>query len=270
MSANTNLRDEQQNKDLESLLPVTGTLRYLCDRTKPNLLASIGELSTNITPNPSDEHVKAAKKLIRFIKTSKDQTLKLGGGGDIELFGFCDASHICTGPSKSRLGGCLYIGYDSGAIKSYSISSSTVSLSSCESEIKSLVTIFKDVIHLRDVLQFLGFDQEKPTVVYCDNKSAIDLCKTLKSKDNTKHIQVRINFLRECINSRMVEIKFIPTDLNVADLLTKPLGEQKFTSFSYKLLRGFSGDSRNIMRSYSSHDIFERSKDTEESMKQDD
>jgi hypothetical protein len=257
MSANTNLRDERQNKSLESLLPITGTLRYLCDRTKPNLLASIGELSTNITPNPSDEHVKAAKKLIRFIKTSADQTLKLGGGGAIELFGFCDASHICTGTSKSRLGGCLYIGHDSGAIKSYSTSATTASLSSCESEIKSLVTIFKDVIHLRDVLKFLGFEQDKPTVIYCDNKSAIDLCKTLKSKDNTKHIQVRINFLRECINCRLAEIKFIPTDLNVADLLTKPLGQQKYVGYTYKLLRGFDKDIGNIMRNYSMEEIYE-------------
>jgi hypothetical protein len=209
MSTNINLRDAKQNIELESLLPITGTLRYLCDRTKPNLLAPIGELSCNIVPHPSNEHIIAAEKLIRHIKTNKDQTIMLGGGGNIELFGFCDASHIITGKSKSRLGGALYLGYDTGAFKSYSITADTVSLSSCESEIKSIVTIVKDIIHIRNILSFLKFEQNQPTIVYCDNKSAIELCNTLKSKDNTKHIQLRINFLRECINNHILLIHMV-------------------------------------------------------------
>jgi len=52
---------------------------------------------------------------------------------------------------------------------------------------------------------------------------------------------MRINFIRECINNRIIELHFVPTDKNVADLLTKALGFGIFTRHSDILLHGFNG-----------------------------
>ena len=48
-------------------------------------------------------------------KSTQNHMLRLGGNGPIEMFGFSDASHITAGKSKSRYGGALYLGLDSGA-----------------------------------------------------------------------------------------------------------------------------------------------------------
>ena len=69
----------------------------------------------------------------------------------------------------------------------------------------------------------MGYPQLEPTRVYVDNKSAIQLCKLLKITSKVKHINVRIQYIREQINNRVVELVFIPTELNVADILTKAL-----------------------------------------------
>jgi hypothetical protein len=66
------------------------------------------------------------------------------------------------------------------------------------------------------------------TTIYTDSKSSIDLLSTLKSNENTKHINVRIYFIRESLNANKIQLKFIGTNDNVADGLTKPLDGVKF------------------------------------------
>ena len=163
---------------------------------------------------------------------------------DINLLGYTDASYNTDGRSKCRLGGCIFLGYNSGAIMSYSrcdtissapipitippivdddINITTLSHSSCEAELKGADMLIREIIHIRNMLQFLGYNITTPTPVYIDNKSAITLCELLKSNHKTKHINMRINFIRECINSAIVSLYFVPTGMNVADILTKPL-----------------------------------------------
>ncbi|KAK9694649.1 Reverse transcriptase (RNA-dependent DNA polymerase) [Popillia japonica] len=70
----------------------------------------------------------------------------------------------------------------------------------------------------------------QPTIVYCDNKSAIDLAETSAYRQrtkHTKHIDVRHHFLREKIEDGKILINHIPTDKMTADSLTKPLFKQK-------------------------------------------
>jgi hypothetical protein len=61
MPANTNLRDEEPNPENKSLLNVTGSLRFICDRTRPDILVATGELSTGAVP--SDLHIKMAERV---------------------------------------------------------------------------------------------------------------------------------------------------------------------------------------------------------------
>jgi hypothetical protein len=236
MKSSVNLRVCEQNNTLPQLLPVSGVLRYVSDRTRPDILTAVGEMSSNGAPHPSDQHVEVAKSILRFVKSNVDDKLTLGGSGPIVLRAYSDASYITTGKCKSRLGGCLFLGEDSGAIQSFSRNDSTVSHSSCEAEIKAIDLVIKSVLHVRDLLEFLGEEQKEKTTIYTDSKSSIDLLSTLKSNENTKHINVRIHFIRESLNANKIQLKFIGTNDNVADGLTKPLDGVKFQEFKAKLL----------------------------------
>ena len=63
-----------------------------------------------------------------------------------------------------------------------------VSHSSTEAEIKAIDKLCREIVYMREVLKFVGYEQKEPTVVYVDNKSAIELFKTLKVTHKTKHI----------------------------------------------------------------------------------
>jgi hypothetical protein len=236
MKPTVNLRIHEQNTLLEPLLPVCGALRYLSDRTRPDILTATGEVSSNGSPHPTNEHVKVAKNILRYVKSTYDTKLVLGGQGPIILFAYSDAAFITSGKCKSRLGGCLFLGEDAGSIYSFSRNDHTVSHSSCEAEIKAIDLTIKSILHVRDLLQFFGHEQFNKTILYTDSKSSIDLLNTLKSKENTRHINVRINYIREAINLGNITLKFIENDNNVADGLTKPLDVKKFSKFKSKLL----------------------------------
>jgi hypothetical protein len=240
MNNTTNLRVQEPNPELASLLPVTGKLRYICDRTRPDILVATGEISTG--SQPSNEHYKVAKQTFNYLKCTKDKVLKLGGCDKIVHFAFSDASYITAGNSKSRLGHCQFLGTDSGAIDCTSVNDHSVSHSSMEAEIKALDLLVLAVIHTRNIMEFLDYDIESPTMIFCDNQSAIELCKTLKQTNKSRHIQMRINFIRECINKRLIELIFVPTDENVADVLTKPLSDVPFNKHIDKIMNGFNGD----------------------------
>ena len=68
-----------------------------------------------------------------------------------------------------------------------------------------------------------------------DNKSAIALSKNLVHHDRSKHIDIRYHFIRECIKDGKVDVDHVGTDGQLADLLTKALGQIKFVEMRQKV-----------------------------------
>jgi transposase-like protein len=104
----------------------------------------------------------------------------------------------------------------------------TVSHHSTEAEIKALDEVIKNVVATRALMKMLGHKQKEPTKIFIDNKSAIELCTTLKTTHKVRHINLRIHYIRQMINERVIELHFVPTELNVADLFTKALAHALF------------------------------------------
>ncbi|MBL4826124.1 MAG: Ty1/Copia family ribonuclease HI [Spongiibacteraceae bacterium] len=240
MCPSYNLRKEPSNPENESLLPVTGKLRYVCDRTRWDVLVATGEIACGGAQDPSDAHVRTAEKTVNYLRSTNDEYLKLDGVGELELFAFSDASYIAEGKSKSRIGGCLFLSLLAGAFYCFSKNALLVAQSSTHSELQALDEVLRIVIHCRSVLEFLKCGMLKPTKIYIDNKSAKELCEVLKSSYKTSSSNMRINFIRECINNKIIELHFVPTQSNVADLLTKPLAYEPFCEHRSKVLYGFS------------------------------
>ena len=69
-----------------------------------------------------------------------------------------------------------------------------------------------------------------------DNQGAIALAKNYISNSRTKHIERRHLKIRELVEQLQVRPEFVPTDENVADIMTKPLGKAKFEKFRKVLM----------------------------------
>jgi hypothetical protein len=242
MSTVVNLRTIQKNEEDLSIMPITGKIRYCADKSRPDILYTINTISSQAT-NASEEYVNATIKLLKYLNTTINDSLTLGGNDrNIKLVAYSDASYVTDGDSRSQLGNCFFLTRDSGSIYSVSKKDSTVSHSSTEAEIKAIDLCVKTVLYLRNLLKEMKFEQLEPTVIHIDNKSAKLLIETLKSTHNTKHINLRINFIREQVSSRAIQLKFVRTEEQVADIFTKPLPRELFEKFKNIILNGFGNE----------------------------
>lgn len=104
---------------------------------------------------------------------------------------------------------------------------SVVALSTTEAEYIALTEAIKKAIWLKGLVSELGLKQSAVTV-NCDSSSAIQLSKNPKYHERTKHVDVRLHFIRDEISKGVVNVIKIPTEVNPADMLTKPLPAIKF------------------------------------------
>lgn len=112
-----------------------------------------------------------------------------------------------------------------------------VTLSSTEAEHTAAVKATKEILWFRDLLAELGLAQLQPTILLSDSKSMIQLAEDYSGNHKrVKHYIVRINFLLEQVRSNVIAFQHVPTELNVADILTKPLGPQQFLTLRPLLL----------------------------------
>ncbi|KAH9657526.1 hypothetical protein KPL70_023114 [Citrus sinensis] len=103
-----------------------------------------------------------------------------------------------------------------------------VTLSTCEAEYVAATSSVCHAIWLRNLLKELGLPQEESTEICVDNKLAIALSKNPVFHDRSKHIDTRYHFIRECIARKEVQIKYVKSQDQAADIFTKPLKQEDF------------------------------------------
>jgi hypothetical protein len=107
---------------------------------------------------------------------------------------------------------------------------STVSRSSTESEYKALANATAEVIWIQALLGELGVSQTRPPILWCDNIGATYLSSNQVFHARTKHIEVDYHFVRERVAQKLLQIKFISSKDQIADIFTKPLPLPLFQS----------------------------------------
>ena len=75
----------------------------------------------------------------------------------------------------------------------------------------------QEAVHLRRLLDDLGFQQDQPTKIYEDNQGCIAMSNNPVMLKRTKHIDVRYHFIREKVENGDVVLKYIPTEDQLAD-----------------------------------------------------
>ena len=110
-----------------------------------------------------------------------------------------------------------------------------VLLSTAEAEYIAIVHACKEAIWINNVILKLLQMEPRPLEIYCDNQSAIALAKTEGFNPRTKHIDIRYHWIREKVQSGELITPFVPTDDQLADILTKALVPVKVKHFVEKL-----------------------------------
>ena len=114
----------------------------------------------------------------------------------------------------------------------------TVALSVTEAELNAATQCAQDMLYAMRVMESLGLKVQKPMILRVDNKGAHDLAHNWSIGGRTRHVDVRINFLRELKEEGTLVLEWIAGDLNSSDLFTKNLHGPLF----YKHVSVFTDD----------------------------
>jgi hypothetical protein len=105
-----------------------------------------------------------------------------------------------------------------------------------EAEYVAAASIVDELIAVRRFLSELGCPQPGPTIVHVDNTSSIAVAKEGGKEERRKHIDVKHHCIVEAIDQKIINLKWISSAENVADLFTKPLPDAKFRNFKNVIL----------------------------------
>ncbi|CAI7847617.1 unnamed protein product [Closterium sp. NIES-53] len=94
----------------------------------------------------------------------------------------------------------------------------------CEAELYAGTMAAQEARWLTFLLQELGYPQPTPTL-WCDNKSTIHLSQDPVYNTRTKRIELRHFFIRDLVQHEQLNVEYVASDFNLADLFTKPLGK---------------------------------------------
>ena len=104
-----------------------------------------------------------------------------------------------------------------------------VSLSIAEAEYRAAGSCYTQLFWMKKLLHDYGVPQDT-MCVFCYNTSAINLSKNPVQHSKSKHIEIRYHFIRDLVEDKVVCLKFIHTDNQKVDLVTKPLDGPRFES----------------------------------------
>eukprot|EP00253_Pinus_taeda_P004413 PITA_04413 len=110
---------------------------------------------------------------------------------------------------------------------------SAISLSSAEAQYHGFVEVSKEALWLRQTLSEFGFQQRHSTTLWCDNQSAMQLCKDPVQHQRNKHIELHMHFIRKLIHDHVIQVQYSSIDDQVVDIFTKALTEAKFTKLRF-------------------------------------
>ncbi|GJX46911.1 hypothetical protein Tco_0272101, partial [Tanacetum coccineum] len=151
----------------------------------------------------------------------------------MSLTSYADADHTrFQDTRRSTSGSAQFLG--DKLVSWFSKKQKITVISSTEAEYIALSRCCAQILWMHSQLTNYGFQFNKISL-YCDNKSEIALCCNNVQHSRAKHIDVRYHFIKEQVENRIVELYFVQTEYQLADIFTKPLPKERFNFLFEKL-----------------------------------
>ncbi|GJY46230.1 retrovirus-related pol polyprotein from transposon TNT 1-94 [Tanacetum coccineum] len=174
---------------------MVGSLMYLT-ASRPDLVFDVC-MCARYQASPTKKHLEALKRVFRYLKGTINWGLWYSKDTAITLTANAVADHAGCQDTRRM--------------------AKEIAMSGCCAQI----------LWMRSQLSDYGFAYNH-IPLYCDNKSAIALCCNNVQHSRSKHIDIRHHFIREQVEKGVVELYFVRTEYQLADIFTKALPRERF------------------------------------------
>ncbi|GJU77844.1 retrovirus-related pol polyprotein from transposon TNT 1-94 [Tanacetum coccineum] len=203
---------------------MVGSLMYLT-ASRPDLVFVVC-MCARYQAKPTKKHLEAIKRVFRYLRGTIHMGLWYPKDNAMALTAYADADHAgCQDTRRSTSGSAQFLGEK--LVSWSSKKQRSTAISTTEAEYIAMSGCCAQILWMRSQLKDYGFEFNK-IPLYCDNKSAIALCCNNVQHSRSKHIDIRHHFIREQVENRVVELYFMETNYQLADILTKALPRERF------------------------------------------
>ena len=218
--------------DIAAYRRLVGQLLYLTN-TRPDICFAVTYLSQFLSA-PMSSHYNAALRILRYLKGSPGRGLFFPCHSSLQIKAFSDSDWAsCPESRRSFTGFCIFLGDSLVSWKTKK--QPTVSHSSSKAEYRALVATTCEIQWLTFLLQDLRVPFISPALIYCDNQPAMYIAANPVFYERTKHIELDCHVVREKIKAGLIRLLPIRSNLQIADLCTKPVSCQEFNHLVPKL-----------------------------------
>ena len=178
------------------------------------------------------------KRILRYLKQTMNDTLIFNSKSNTnksEIIGYCDSSFADDKLDRhSTFGYCIF--YNGMNCVSWSSKKTdTVVLSTCEAEYFAITKLTQELMFFKQLINELSANSIHGFKIYCDNKSAINLATNSSNHGRSKHIDIRLFFIRELVKAKVLQLEYIKSEEQISDMFTKGLNKEIFTKHKSQL-----------------------------------
>ena len=224
---------------------IVGALNYLQQTTRPDIALATNQLCRHAS-NPGPQHLIAAKRVLRYLRGTAHVGLTYSGGDEIlemdkplpiSIETWTDADWGGDlNDRKSTTG--LVVKIDGCSVSWSTKKQATVALSTAEAEYMAIAAGVQESLYIKQLLcELLGPSSiPESCKIYTDNQSALCISKNDTNHQRAKHIDIKHHFIRDRVKDGSMNISWVPTSQQMADILTKPLGQFQHIKFREALM----------------------------------
>jgi hypothetical protein len=224
---------EKAKKALNDIYPymrVVGQAIWL-RQSRPDLIYATSQWA-RVSSNPGLPHHAAIKRGVRYLAGTKNLGTTYGKFKytNDEPYVICDANHdeTCVSGMVAVYGGAVVAGrswVQTGA-----------QLHSFAAEKVALTDATKMACWIKDLIMDLGAPVKGGIVIYDDNQALIKCVKNENTSSKTRHLRIRMAWVKQMIKEERIEVRYVNSQENISDALTKPLTRIPFVTCREQML----------------------------------
>ena len=239
--------EQQQPADRQRFMEITGTVMYAAISTRPDIMHGAQYLASHMLA-PTHLHMVAAERILRYLAGTKEVGLIFGSrngdtvgdsrgraGLQVDVTAYSDADWANSKVDRKSVTGWV-AKLNGDPVSWASKKQRVVALSTCEAELYAKAAAIQEVLWLRGMLKELGLHTHTGSIVHGDNQSAIAVAKNGVKGERTKHVDVKYHFVTESVESGQVQLQWVSTHEQQADIFTKALAAPVFHLFRKQLM----------------------------------
>ena len=234
MEQNLSLEPAQSASDNLNYRNLIGALLYISTSTRLDVSYSVNYLS-RFQNGYNETHYKYALRILKYLYLTRELKLTFRRNFNSDLIdAYVDADWAGDKVDRKSTTGYV-IRIFGNAIYWKSRKQGSVTKSSTAAEYVALSDVVSQVRVILNLLEDFCLKIEKPVKIYEDNSGAVAIAKFGNLTKNSKYIEIHYHFVNECYERKIINIVKIESENNIADILTKALGRNKFEAFRLAL-----------------------------------